>query len=322
MIVILKNGVDKNKTIATIRFDRYGTRTYQNIYTCDEWQEGIENTTDEYLLLVRSGTLFTDWNRFTEILSNYPHKGIIAHLNRNNSFHDQCLFIKRDLLHLVNLETCTFTVPRSSVSEKNIHHDYTPTWANYGGQFVVNFNNQIRGIKLFKQPGDFSEYFNLAESQLWVLNNEPVNQINARRILMPGSGLYWIKQAAYTDSDIHIMDISTSQVNFCNYLLENWNGENYAEHTRRFILKNKIKHYNPKQFEFEVDLPIDFAHHWQNRTSNVRVEQGDMIPYVIKNHANYDYIWRSNVNDYKWTMLKHPAETCNKFMDIVNAKAI
>lgn len=317
MIVLLKHGKDDNISLGTIKFDRYGTKTNQEILVCENFDKGLAQANSyNSFLLVDSGTYFTDWYEFCRLLRNYPHKGIIAHILRGNGFHSQCMYIERQCLKYVDFSNNTF---KGTVieSDKNIHDDYTPLSAKVDGQLVVNFNNRMRGIKKFKYPNtipNFAEYKQVAENQLWVYNNEPVEIINANRILMPGSGLYWLLQAAYTSSNIQILDISHSQVNFCKYLLENWDGNDYKKVAHEFILKNNIKHYAD---DFPVNLPEDFPVRWQSRTSTVSVQQGDIIEHVLAGNTDYDYIWQSNILNYKWGLITHNEEKLKKFNETI-----
>ena len=65
MKVILLNGNHNNLTLATIRFDKWGTPTRQDVIECSNWAEGIDQAGEGLLLLVKSGTVFNDWFAFT-----------------------------------------------------------------------------------------------------------------------------------------------------------------------------------------------------------------------------------------------------------------
>lgn len=322
MKVILLCGEHDNLTLSSIFFDRWGSSTHQQVTECNSWQEGVKQAGDGLLVFVRSGCIFSDWFEFRDTIKNYPHKGIIAHLTRGKGFDDQCLVVDSSLLHLIDLNTSTFTVPTQKESEQNIHHDYTPLWRILeDNQLVVNFNQNLRGIKQFVGYNHtpeikFTDYITLAENQLWVLNNEPIQLIDAKYILMPGSGLYWIKQAAYTNSKIKILDISNSQVSFCKHILDHWDGHDYAGFAKQFIDDNNIKHYQPQE-QFVDDLPQDFHVHWQARTSSVSVHQGDIIHHMLSEDTNYDYVWCSNITNYKWGYLHHTKQEFKQFYDTI-----
>jgi hypothetical protein len=172
------------------------------------------------------------------------------------------------------------------------------------------------------------EYINLIENQLWVLNNEPVYILNGNKLLTVGSGLFWIMNIIQdTVNEITIKDISKAQVNFCLELLKEWNGESYGDFTYNFIKQNKIKNFqldnvnftkedflkfkkrtnfveyvNKKFYKICDDLNIkNFKSKWNDSKNKLVSCSLDNILNVSK--INYDAVWLSNADDFKWTLL-------------------
>jgi hypothetical protein len=283
--VIIKHGPDLNQTLSGIRFDKFGNNTNQEIHVCSDWRDGFEwaqQNQHTQALFVNSGTIITDWEKFSQLLDNYPHSGLIAHLIWHPAqqlyLDDQCWF-----MNLSGFEANDFSVtqvihPCPVRSNQNLHDDYTPLWikpspnqetqypvTNFGQGLVarqllsqrpiVNWNNAMRDLKffLYDNPLDlikFQDYKNIAENQLWVFNNEPVVVIKQPRLLSPASGLSWMLNIVDTATEqIQLVDISRTQIKFAQELWATWNGDNYGEFVWNFITANKLLHYeldNPK----------------------------------------------------------------------------
>ena len=78
MIVLLKHGKDDNISLGTIKFDRYGTKTNQEILVCENFDKGLAQTNSHNnFLLVDSGTYFTDWYEFGMCRKVIPFRLII-----------------------------------------------------------------------------------------------------------------------------------------------------------------------------------------------------------------------------------------------------
>jgi hypothetical protein len=98
--VILKDGPDRNQTLATIKFDTFGNNTNQQIFICKEWAEGLTWAKQQghtWALFVKSGTMITDWAQWKQLVDHYPHNGLIAHLiwhpGQQLYLDDQCWFM-------------------------------------------------------------------------------------------------------------------------------------------------------------------------------------------------------------------------------------
>jgi hypothetical protein len=276
--VIIKDGPDLNQTLAGIKFNKFGALTNQPIFVCDDWVLGYQWAKQhqyKQALFVNSGTVIVDWEAWHQLIDNYPHSGLIAHLIwRPGQFlflDEQCWFMDIDKFNESDFCISSVSYPEPIRSDKNLHDDYTPLWVrpgktmvshsatNFGqglvsaqlnsGQPIVNFNNTARDLKSFLYNKDsmldkFTEYKCLAENQLWVFNNEPVVLVKKEKLVTPGSGLSWMLNIVeLSTKSVQIVDISNYQIKFCQELWNSWDGENYGQFVWNFIKQNKIEHY-------------------------------------------------------------------------------
>ena len=372
--IIIKRGPDLNQTLSGIQFDKFGSRLHQTIHICDNWVEGFRWAKEHQYtltLFVNSGTIITDWLKFESLLNNYPHEGLLAHLIWHPSerlyIDDQCWFMNIQYFEPEDLFVECVNHPIPIRSNQNLHDDYTPLWVkpnlkeetqynvNKFGQgliarqlsnnrSIVNWNNELRDLKLFlyNKPLDltkFQDYKDIAENQLWVFNNEPITINNKEKLVSPGSGLSWMLNIIDPiTKSIQIVDISRTQIKFCQELWNTWNGINYGEFVWNFIEQNKLVHYeldNPTLTPLErlklksqtkfikyVDTTFnntvnhEFKHQWQlaQKTKTVNFYNDNLINWVINNDVSmYDHIWCSNILNYKWTLMHTTVEQYRKF---------
>jgi hypothetical protein len=276
--VILQKGSNQNQTLATIKFDQFGVPTKQQIYACDDWAQGFDwAQTQGYTqaLFVKSGTVFTDWPTFVQLVDNYPHQGLIGHIiwppDQRPSLDDQCWFMNLDQFDIEDFTPTMIAHPNPIRSDQNLHDDYTPLWIRSGtgkveyvatrfgqgliarqlhkNQTVVNWNNTARDLKRFTYEGavdltPFQNYKDLAENQLWIFNNEPVTIVKKSCLLTPGSGLSWILNLIDPATNrMQIVDVSRTQIKFCKELWNNWDGDDYGSFVWNFIDHNQLIHY-------------------------------------------------------------------------------
>jgi len=348
-------------TLGTIRYNQWGERNQQPIITCDTWQEGFTCAQDQgydRALFVKSGTVFRDWEKWCELVSNYPHQGLVGHIiwhpGHRAFLDDQCWFMDLTKFNVNDFNRVTIQQPKPSRSENNLHDNYTPLWimptnetetfesTAFGqgliaqqlnnNQSVVNWNNAARDIKKFAYKNQdvlswLNEYITLAETQLWVFNNEPITVAHTTHLVTPGSGLFWMlhKCQPYVKT-IDIVDISRTQIDFCKHAQDGWDGNNYGQFVWDFIAKHKLVHYEldrtnlsrverllfKKQTVFvEYVNKVftetvkqaginDFANAWTNSKCNVNITLGNLVEYVIPDSA---HLWMSNILDYKYTLL-------------------
>tara|TARA_R110000868_G_scaffold340375_2_gene601042 strand:+ start:120 stop:1298 length:1179 start_codon:yes stop_codon:yes gene_type:complete len=387
-VTVIKHGTDLNITLSSIQFDEYGTPTKQKIIICNSWKEGIEKALCQgytHVLFVNSGTVFVSWPAWKELVNTYPHRGLIAHIiwhpGQHVKFDEQCWFMDITQFDADIFDSKTVTYPLPVRSNKDLHDDYTPLWIKPGldnlthavdgfGQaiiaqhlannnLIVNWNNSARDLKYFLYPhkpelltqykSKIKNYIALAENQLWILNNEPISVVNAVSLLTPGSGLFWILNIINdTTSQIQIVDISKTQLTFCQLLWTEWDGSNYGEFVWKFINQHNLQHYqldNPdltkleqlklkKQSVFveyvnkKVEQALNdvgvtqlqFQHKWnfakQNKT--IKFNNDNLINWVLTNGcSDYDYIWTTNILSYKWTLLNSTSNECDKFLLLI-----
>jgi hypothetical protein len=332
-------------------------------------------------LFVDSGTIITDWEKFFTALSNYPHQGFVAHLiwhpAQNLCIDQQCWFMNLDKFEEADFVATTVNHPHPVRSEKNIHDDYTPLWVVPSAKVVdyavdgfgqgliakqlsnncsiVNWNNEIRSVKHFMYPHQepsswkthFQQYLELAETQFWVFNNEPIQILNQETVVTPASGVSWMFNLVSPNTDcVQLVDISSTQLKFANQTWQHWNGNNYGEWCVNFIRENNLTHYeldqpnlsplerlklkNFKTLLEYVDSKFaellllhkldNFQELWANAKRNKTVEfhNNNLINWVINNGSiNIDTVWASNILDYKWTMLNTDYDQCNKFLKLL-----
>lgn len=377
-VVVVLSGHREQITLATIRYGRWGTRTNQPIIICDTWQKGFEQAKKgfRHALFVKAGTVFTDWDRWRQLLSIYPHKGLIAHIiwhpHSTPDINDQCWFADLSKFTLDQIDSpVTYRLPHRS--SKDLHDDYTPLWITPGitsdeitgtglgaclisqslnrGDAVVNWNNPARDVKKFIYQDSWehllTEYFDLSEHQFWVLNNEPITVPRVASVLTPGSGLYWIIAAMRGATTIHIVDISATQIAFCQHIWNNWDGNDYGTFAWDFIQNNQITHFeldsanisdsdravlkikanfisHVNQYSAEILNShgiTDVTHQWNlvKTQCSVQFTQGNIIEYAIANNT-YQHIWDTNVTDYKWSRLKTSAADIEKFKQLCDEK--
>ena len=301
--VILLDGPLKNQTLSGIQFDKYGESTKQEIFVCNNWIDGFvwaKHNDYEHALFVKSGTMFTDWRQWKNLVDRYPHSGLIGHLiwhpGTQVYLNDQCWFMQLSKFTVEDFTIDTVSHPVPARSSQNLHDDYTPLWikptdatieykaAEFGQGFiakqlqsnksVVNWNHVARELKFFLYDAkidltQFQDYKSLAENQLWIFNNEPITVVGQPRLVSPGSGLSWMLNIINPFTQyLQIVDISRVQIDFCQQLWHAWNGTDYGNFVWNFITQNKLKHY-------EIDNP--------NLTSLERLKlkkQSTLVEYV------------------------------------------
>lgn len=380
--VVLRSGSYDHLTNATIQFDRWGQTTRQHMISCATWEQGFDQAQQQgysHALFVDSGTGFEDWFEWKNLIDHYPHQGLIAHLiwhpGQQLELHPQCWFVDLERFSLSDLTATVVTHPVPVRSTTNLHDDYTPLWVRSGTQTmtytttgfgqglvarqladglgIVNWNNTARGLKWFAYNETQEqlkirtrEYCDLAEHQLWVLNNEPVKLAQGTRLLTPGSGMCWILNAIHPHKQLHILDISQTQIDFCQQLWQQWDGNNYGDFAWQFIQQRQLQHYeidladidpiqrlklhNHEQFVTHVnskfhsvlkDLEIDdFARSWQHAqaTKSMTFDRGNLVDWILKNGTlDYDAIWCSNILEYKWTWLNNNYSEIDQFKQAI-----
>jgi hypothetical protein len=380
LVVIVREGPDLNLTLSSIQFDKYGAPTHANIHVCNEWIQGFEYAKRDFshALFVDSGTVFTDWNQWLQLLEQYPHRGIIAHIIAHPGqpiyLDQQCWFLDLSIFDVSDFAHVDRVFLEPIVSEKNLHNDYTPLWIKSGKQYiseqhnkfgqgliarqlnlnlpVVNWNNTARTIKHFVYPQQgrseidhvFADYNAVAEQQLWIVNNEQVVQENVQRLCTPGSGLYWMVNAVASSTNlITVVDISKTQLKFCEWLWNHWNGDNYGLVAWEFIKQHKVKHFqldNPEwtthdklsliaenKFVDHVNACFnqviqrlginDFSQHWLRAKDQVQLQlvNDNLITFVSNSTEKYNKVWCSNVLNYKWTLIHTTQQQYREFED-------
>jgi hypothetical protein len=276
--VIVLDGPALNQTLATIRFDQHGDKTHQEIFICSKWETGFAWAQEHgysQALFVKSGTVFSDWIAFKELVNRYPHQGLIAHIiwppGGTLALDEQCWFANINQFDIKDLLPGAVDHPVPIRSEQNLHDDYTPLWVKAGtaatkytttlfgqgliaqqlsnNQPVVNWNNAARDLKSFMYNGQldltpFQEYKTIAENQLWLFNNEPMVVVKKSQLVSPGSGLSWMVNIVDpATTTIQIVDISSIQLKFCQELWNNWDGLDYGTFAWTFVSNNKLVHY-------------------------------------------------------------------------------
>jgi hypothetical protein len=193
LLVVIRDGELLNKTLATISYDRFGSKTKQWLEICDNWTDGFDlakQSKANAVLFVDSGTVFTDWPSWLHELNGYPHRGLIGHIVWKKDYdlypwlHDQCWLIESDLIAELDLTQTMLSYPQPVRSEKNIHDNYTPlhlkpnqrdrcnhaashfTQCMIAAQLsrdlpVVNWHQRLRGFKHYLYSN------NPSQSKVW-----------------------------------------------------------------------------------------------------------------------------------------------------------
>jgi hypothetical protein len=191
----------------------------------------------------------------------------------------------------------------------------------------------------------------MAEQQLWITNNQDLLFKDTKHLISPASGLFWIMSAIAKSIDkITLVDISKTQIELAQLLVNTWNGVNYSEFVFNFIKQKKLKH-----LQFEKPLsPLEqlqvqkreyfcqrvdelfqqqlTAHNltkeeFQARWANIKKIPIDIINDNIVNQINSKHItltadctiWISNILDYKYTWLKSTVEEIELFNSILKS---
>ena len=376
MQVVIRKGEYLNQTLATVLYDGWGQHTLENIILCDTWQQGWSQT-NGITLFIDSGTVFTDWCKWQELLARYPHQGLVAHLiwHPGHRLHldEQCWLVDTDQFNIADLAAVAVSHPEPIRSDKNMHDDYTPLYVRPGpntvkyvanefgqgliarqlknGRDIVNWNNRARTIKHYcynNATALFEDYNNLAEHQLWVLNNQSTAVGNANRLITPGSGMCWMLNAVqHSLTTLCIVDISTVQIDFCQQLWNTWSGENYGEFAWDYIQRNRLSHFEidladinneervkfknrdhfithvNHQFQTVLDQHniFNFAELWvQAHTKSIEFINGNLVNWILdhKQHlTSNDAVWCSNITDYRWTLLHNTETELEEFHNVL-----
>jgi len=262
-----------NQTVGSIRYGKWGKSTGADVRHIDQWS-GVNNlkALKEYVFLVKSGTVFTDIGLFFKGLSPLLLKTGMGHLtydkeNHSVELHDQALFIRSSMIPTTFGTSTSLEFPNFVRSSKDIHDDYTPVCVKvedghtsiqqsaFGQdviadhlnkhQYFFNIPNVLRQYKAYlhyPDAGDpFVDYKEMIENTLWLFNNEPLEIKNSEKMLCTGGGIGWMLQTA---KNIHICDISQTQIKFIEQCLNVWDGDNFGDFVYKFLLKNKVMHYH------------------------------------------------------------------------------
>jgi len=220
---------------------------------------------------------------------------------------------------------------------------------------AVNFNNKIRGLKHFiydaEQLQKWMEfnrsYLELAENQLWIFNNEPWAVSEESVITTPASGQFWMFSAiAHNIQTINLVDISKMQITYAQELWNYWDGENLGLFVFNFIKKHNVRHYNlgelrvrskeesirlmkqeyfvnfvnAKFTEVLAQYQIeDFGTIWKHAKSKIHISfnNDNLVKWIAHNKPS-GYVWGSNVDTYKYTLLTTTREELNEFKKSIN----
>jgi len=357
IVCIVRKGKDLSHTLASIKFGQYGESLNIPYVICDSWEEGFQKSNEyTHGLFIDSGTIFYDLQKFIKDINNFPHQGCIGHIidpkNPDEYYYldSQCFFVDLRLFCIDDFAE-EFSkqdyVPVRSV--KNIHHDYTPLWIrkskemkfysgmHFGsnliskmfklGKIVVNFSNVLRSQKQFLYNDELKnkwlefnkDYLSIASDQLWILNNEPIHlDFKNRNLITPGSGFFWMLAAQSPIIDkLDIVDISTTQINFVETLLKEWNGIDYGEFVIDFMEKNSVTHYNLDKDITKLErikfknrkLLKDYINNkcpnidWHLvKTKKITLHNENIVSFILHQQDNSD-VWMSNILDYKFTFL-------------------
>jgi hypothetical protein len=381
-VVVILEGAELNATLAGIEYNQWGEKTNQPIIICDSWQHGLEQAYSQgyqQALFVRSGTVFLDWDKWKTLLNNCPHQGLVAHLVWPSDLYpyidDQCWYVDLTAFDADDLNVKTITSYEPIGSSKNLQHvplqitsgsSIITQSATHFGQgliakqlnnkkIVSDWTDQACDLKFFCYPDTdvrdkvqslFCEYLKLAENQLWIFNNEQFSISNRIKLVTPGSGLHWIFNIVQPQTThVHVVDISQTQIAFCNALWKQWDGHDYGFFSWNFIKNNQLNHYEidqdnlsdlerlmlktPSRFikyvndKFEqmlVKYDIkNFQDKWKFATQQkeLTVTNDNLVHWVLAHPWEKSNLWASNILDYKWTKLNTSAADCKKFENLV-----
>jgi len=379
-----------NFTYASTRFGKYGEPTNYPIIICQDWKEGFEQAKKQnytHVLFCQSGTVFDDINEFFKQLDNYPHQGLVGHIidpliaDEFFSLHPQCFFLELDKFSSDCFDDGKFETYGIVRSDKNIHDDYTPLWISadnnkikkYQTKFgqkligtqlnnrrtVSNWHQTFRDNKVFLYRPEIydqwvdlqQKYTDLAESQLWITNNQKLFFAGTKHLISPASGLYWIMSVVTQDNDkITLVDISKTQIELAQALISQWDGVNYSEFVFDFVKKKKLTHL---QFEkalspierlkmqkkeyfcqrvdelFQEQLGYlnltqeDFQRGWNNvKNISFDIINDNVINQVNSGLVKLDSkstIWLSTILDYKYTWIKSTIEEIDQFRTVLES---
>lgn len=381
LVFVILDGAYKNLAMASIKFNRFGAHTQHAIIECSDWGSGFTQAQTagySHAIFMTSSTVFYNLDEFIALLDNYPHEGLIGHIidpldaDKPYALHPQCFLLELSQFSADDFAVTDFESVVPIRSQDNIHHDYTPLWLRpskhtkhyTGTQFgerliakqmsrgiVVNWKHVLREYKQhiyqhedsIKFLAQQEEYVNLAQNQLWVFNNEPVNITSQhQRIVCPASGLYWMLQLITDVVQIDLVDISRPQLQLAQSLLDTWDGTNYGEFVFDFMRQHNIKHYclqtpnmtkedrvklmRPSVFistvnaVFDQQVPADFVPQWQRaKSKTVNMYNMDMIDFLKTATGEFD-VWISNILDYKYTMLRHSIEELRQYEHLAKSK--
>jgi hypothetical protein len=279
-LIAIKNGPWVNLSLASVKFDKNGTRNNLDVIVVDDWRE-IFDQNKRHVLCVGDRTVFMDIETFLEKLKNYPNQGLIGHIvdpmdGTPFYLHEQCFYLDLDHFDLTDFDTIDMEFPRPRRSDQNIHHDYTPLWLLPGkekniryisnqfgagliqrqlqrGKIVSNWDKKIRELKRYLYTDDLlddwitqqQDYLELAEKQFWILNNEVIRTLDCKTLISPASGLCWINNLLQeSTTEVLLVDISRTQCHFAQHLIDHWDGRNYGGFVYDYLVANKIFHFN------------------------------------------------------------------------------
>jgi hypothetical protein len=214
------------------------------------------------------------------------------------------------------------------------------------GKIAVNWKQHLRENKkvIYNQSAaeiylaSQLDYLNLAKNQLWLLNNEPIFIEDHESFIGPASGLFWIFNAAFSKATVFdIVDISLPQINLAKILWETWDGINYGTFVANNIdlrlhyqlddpnlseieklkLKRKDRLAKYLQDRFDQLCPDKhFESQWKRAklTKTLKFYNIDLLDYIKSPISIGTKVWKSNVDDYKYTLLMHEYEKIKEFL--------
>lgn len=381
LLIIIKKDKFINQTLSTIKFNQFGETIDNEYIICNTWAEGFSKAKTlnySHGLFVNGGTVFTNIDKFIEDLENYPHQGLIGHLidplQPDKFFYldQQCFVLDLNKFDSTDFNIGDFESAPAERSDVNLHDNYTPLWlkqqttnsikwtgTEFGQQIIakqlrsgiaVNFNNKLRDNKKYlytENEYDLwvyqqSEYTNIAESQLWIFNNETIPNADTNILLAPASGLCWIKNLVNdTVQQIDLVDISKIQMQLAKELWDHWDGIDYGTFVGDFMSTHSVIHFNLdqptmtdmyrlklKSRKFLIEQinqifqkyinQIDFPQKWQDakKHKKIKFHYADLIkflPNYVADATQEFNLWSSNILDYKYTLVKNLNSDYEKF---------